>query len=385
MPSIRRDECASESRTSRACPSSPAPGTRPACRRRVAARRRVEVDELREQRHAADAVGDRVVHLHRERGALGAVGVVETFEQRELPERTGAVERRPTRSVAARRAARARCLVRAAERGAGGSRGRSLLDRPARRAEPERRRQHAWRKPGDEAGRAVDPAPEPVKSGSPSKSATATIVDRRIGSFSTCHMSASSSLMCVIEPRAPSAIAPNGSCEARRPRGSGLGDQRRYTFDVAARLWCRARAASTRPPATRRSHRRVLRRAAQRVPVSSILRTRRAFTRAAARDAGRCLASSCIRPSARAHRHQARAGVADRERHALETESSPHGRARPRDHARAVHGRRPRSLDRGVHGGDVRPYLSRSARRSGRRLDVLGLARPVAFSAAMSP
>ena len=38
-----------------------------------------------------------------------------------------------------------------------------------------------------------------LKSGVPSKIATATIVERRIGSFSTCHMSASSSLMWVVK------------------------------------------------------------------------------------------------------------------------------------------------------------------------------------------
>ena len=80
------------------------------------------------------------------------------------------------------------------------------LDRPARRAEPERRRQHALAQPRDEARRPVDAVAQPVEVGGRSKIATATIVERRIGSFSTFHMSASSSLMCVVK-RGHSAIA----------------------------------------------------------------------------------------------------------------------------------------------------------------------------------
>ena len=121
----------------------------------------------REQRHAADAVGHRVVHLHRERGALGAVGVVETFDQRELPQRPGAVE-----------AGRGHRLQRVEERALGARRGEphaaqveveveGRLDRPARRSEPERRRLHALAEARDQARRAVDARAQPVEVGRP--------------------------------------------------------------------------------------------------------------------------------------------------------------------------------------------------------------------------
>ena len=87
MPIQRRVVCVIESRTVRAIERLGRRVVRLVQRDRIAAAR-LEVDELREQLDAADAVGDRVVHLHHDRGAT----VVEALDHGRFPQRTRPVE-----------------------------------------------------------------------------------------------------------------------------------------------------------------------------------------------------------------------------------------------------------------------------------------------------
>ena len=116
---------------------------------------------MRQQRHAADTVGDGVMHLHRKRRAFGSVGTVETFDECELPQRPGAVE-------AGSRDRLQHVEQRAISAGFGQSHApqmkvdvECLLDRPARRPEAERRREHALTEPRDQARRPVDAIAQP--------------------------------------------------------------------------------------------------------------------------------------------------------------------------------------------------------------------------------
>ena len=137
MPSTRRLVWVTESRTSAIVPNDVGRGHG---REVLVVGRRLglafEVDELGEQRHAAHAVGDRVVHLHRERGTVA----FEAFEQRELPQRARTIERsrrdRLQRVEQRRRVARWRqpqaAQVEVEVEG--------RLDRPAGRPDAQRRR-----------------------------------------------------------------------------------------------------------------------------------------------------------------------------------------------------------------------------------------------------
>ena len=65
MPSTRRVVCVIESRMSATAPNVSGAGTAGQVGVCLGGGLALEVDELREHGHPADAVGDRVVHLHR--------------------------------------------------------------------------------------------------------------------------------------------------------------------------------------------------------------------------------------------------------------------------------------------------------------------------------
>ena len=110
----------------RACSSSAS-----ALHRVVHVRHRVafEVDEAQRELQPADAVGDGVVDALQQRGTT----VGEPFDQRELPERTGAVERSGATASRRRRAGCGTNPAPGARPGGGGTRGRAS-DRRATRA-----------------------------------------------------------------------------------------------------------------------------------------------------------------------------------------------------------------------------------------------------------
>ena len=156
---------------------------------------RDEVDEPGEQIHATHAVGHRVVHLHRERGAL-AVRAVEAFDERELPKRPGPVE--------ARRRDRLHCVEQGPHRARAREPDAAQVEveveagfgHPARRRDAERRRHDPLAQAGDVAGRAIDAPPESLPVGHRVEQRDARRSSSAgSGSFSMFHMSASSSLM----------------------------------------------------------------------------------------------------------------------------------------------------------------------------------------------
>ena len=113
---------------------------RPARRVGGSSASRGEVDDVASRSMPTDAVGHRVVHLHRDRRARSPSGAVEAFDEGELPQRAGAVEARLSRSAAARRAAPRSVPGPASRtRRTWKSRSNVAFDRPARRPEPERR------------------------------------------------------------------------------------------------------------------------------------------------------------------------------------------------------------------------------------------------------
>ena len=193
-----------------------------------------------EQLHAADAVGDRVVHLHRERGAF-AVGAVESFEERELPQRAGAVEARGRDRLQ-------RVEQRAHRSGPGQPDAPQVeveiegrLGRPARRCDAERRRHDPLAQSRDEARRAVDAPPQPLPVGDRVEERDRE--DRRAqdGSFSMFHMSASSSLMCCANVPLPPSM--EGTRDIARRHRASLSHNWCGSSDARSRV--RACAAAT--------------------------------------------------------------------------------------------------------------------------------------------
>ena len=133
-------------------------------RRTASGASRVRSTRCVEQFHAADAVGERVVHLHCHRRAL-AVGSFESFEERELPERARPVEARcrdRLQRVEQRALASRRGQPRAPEVEVEVER---LLDRPARWSHPERRRDHPLAKSRDQQRSAFDALAQPIPVG----------------------------------------------------------------------------------------------------------------------------------------------------------------------------------------------------------------------------
>ena len=188
----RRDEVPSAPR----CRSSPA-SSAARCGRgrwhRAGARRiTLEVEVLQRQFDAAFAVGDRVVHLLDD----GRLAAAHPLDDRELPERTGPVERigddqrwRGRAPGATCRASGRRCGGRA-----GRCRSRRRRPRPAVRGWPAPASRR-WRRRGMVTiARSMRRRSE-SKSGARSRTVTVPNVDDRCGSFSSRHIRPSASLM----------------------------------------------------------------------------------------------------------------------------------------------------------------------------------------------
>ena len=158
-----------------------------------------EVDEQREQRHAADAVGDRVVHLHRERGAL--VPSAPSRPSKSVNSHSGRARSKPADRDRLQRVEQRALGARAGEPHAAQVEVEVERGSTVQRGGPSRNGGDTtrWRRRGmRHVVRSMRRA-EAVEVGGRSKIATARIVERRIGSFSMFHMSASSSLMCVVK------------------------------------------------------------------------------------------------------------------------------------------------------------------------------------------